>query len=160
MLPKLTIPPPEAPEPLPGYGLPNRPQLDWTFVAERMIAATNYWICTASPEGEPHAVPVWGFWHDNHFYFDGSPETLWARNLEANPAMSVHPPDAESVVIVEGAVRRLDDDDLTVAERDTLSAAYQAKYGMEGRPHYVLVPYLVVAWDSLNLGTMTRWRFE
>ena len=58
MLPKLIIPPPEPPEELPGYGLPDEPVLDWAFVAERMAAATYYWIATVDPDGEPHAVPL------------------------------------------------------------------------------------------------------
>jgi len=160
MLPQLTIPIPEAPAPLPDYGLPDKPQLDWSFVAGRMTAARNYWICTAAPDGQPHAVPVWGTWHGDRFYFDGSPDTRWHRNLAANPAIAVHLPDPESVVFIEGQVQVLHDHELAEETRDELAAIYRAKYDMDGRPHYVVEPRLVMAWDAMNLGTMTRWRFD
>ena len=79
MLPKLIIPPPEPPQPLAGYGLPDKPALDWSFVDERMAAAAYYWVTTAAADGRPHAAPLWGIWHENRLYFDGSPATRWAR---------------------------------------------------------------------------------
>jgi len=160
MLPKLLIPNPEPPRPLAGYGLPRTPQLTWAFVAERMAAARYYWIGTAGPDGRPHAMPVWGVWQGDRLHFDGSPETRWARNLVANPAVCVHPPDAESVVVIEGRARTLADDELTTAEWAELDGAYRAKYGMDGPPHWVVEPALVLAWDGIMLGTMTRWRWE
>lgn len=160
MLPQLIIPLPEAPAELPGYGLPDKPMLDWAFVAERMSAASYYWIATAGPDGEPHTVPLWGVWHDDRLHFDGSPETRWARHLRANPAVAAHPPDAENVVIIEGQARMLADDELTEGEWARLDNQYQAKYDSEGSPYWVVEPRLVLAWDGVRLGTMTRWRFE
>ena len=58
MLPKLMIPAPEAPKPIDGYGLPDAPQLDWSFVSEQMAAARYYWISTADTDDadapQPH----------------------------------------------------------------------------------------------------------
>ena len=106
MLQNLTIPAPESPQPIEGYGLPTTPQLDWSFVSERMAAAQYYWINTADTDDsdapQPHAAPLWGIWHGDRIHFDGSPQTRWARNLIAHPAIAVHPPDAENVVIIEG----------------------------------------------------------
>lgn len=90
MLPKLTIPPSEAPKPIDGYGLP----------------------------------------------------------------------DAENVVIIEGVARLLSDAELSAAEWAELDGAYAAKYGTQGSPRWVVEPRLVLAWAGVNLGTMTRWRFE
>jgi hypothetical protein len=160
MLPKLLIPAPEAPHPLEGYGLPKKPQLTWAFVAERMAAAQYIWVCTTGPDGRPHAAPLWGLWWGDRIHFDGSPQTRWARNLAANPAVAVHPPDAENVVIIEGVARTLADDALTAEEWAALDGAYQAKYGMEGSPYWYVEPRLALAWDGVRLGTMTRWRWE
>ena len=164
MLPKLTIPSPEAPKPIDGYGLPDAPQLDWSFVAEHMAAARYYWISTADTDDadapQPHVAPLWGVWHGDRVYFDGSPQTRWARNLADHPAIAVHPPDAENVAIIEGVARQLGDDELSAAEWAVLDGAYAAKYGMQGSPHWVVEPRLVLAWAGVNLGTMTRWRFE
>ena len=65
----------------------------------------------------------------------------------------------ENVVIIEGVARQLADDELSAAEWAELDKLYAAKYGMEGSPHWVVEPRLVLAWEGINLGTMTRWRF-
>jgi nitroimidazol reductase NimA-like FMN-containing flavoprotein (pyridoxamine 5'-phosphate oxidase superfamily) len=141
--------------------LPEEPVLDWSFVAERMAAATYYWITTASAAGQPHAAPLWGLWFEDRLYFDGSPATRWSRNLQANPAVAVHPPDAERVVMIEGTARMLGDDELTPAEWAQLDGLYRARYAVDfGSPYWVVEPRLVLAWDGTKLGTMTRWRFE
>lgn len=160
MLPTLVIPDPEAPRPIPGYGLPDRPALDWSFVAERMTAARYYWINTVDAQCRPHSAPLWGVWHGDRVHFDGRPQTRWARNLLTNPAVAVHPPDAEQVVMIEGLARPLADDELSAAGWAALDAPYRAKYAVaEGSPYWFVEPRLVLAWDGANLGTMTRWRF-
>lgn len=161
MLSKLIIPKPEPPRPIAGYPLPDAPQLDWSFVAERMTAATYYWVTSAAADGRPHAAPVWGVWFEDRLYFDGSPATRWARNLRASPTVAVHPPDAEQVVMVEGTARMLEDDELSATEWELLDGVYQTKYTLEqGSPFWVVQPRLVLAWDGPQLGTMTRWRFD
>jgi hypothetical protein len=49
--------------------------LPWSFARERLERAHNFWLCTASPAGRPHAAPIWGAWVDDRFYFEGSPAT-------------------------------------------------------------------------------------
>jgi hypothetical protein len=34
--------------------------LSWPEVAARLATARNYWLCTTTPSGAPHAAPVWG----------------------------------------------------------------------------------------------------
>jgi hypothetical protein len=34
--------------------------LSWPEVAARLAAARNYWLCTTTLSGAPHAAPVWG----------------------------------------------------------------------------------------------------
>jgi nitroimidazol reductase NimA-like FMN-containing flavoprotein (pyridoxamine 5'-phosphate oxidase superfamily) len=46
-------------------------------------------------------------WVDDRFYFDGAPKTRWARNLETNPAISVHIEQGAMVAIVEGQAERM-----------------------------------------------------
>lgn len=160
MVNKLVVPPPEPPHPLDGYGLPDAPVLDWSYVAERMAAARYYWISTSDGEGRPQVAPLWGIWHEDRVRFDGSPQTKWARNLVANPAIAVHPPDAENVVILYGVARMLGDDELTAAEWAKVDGLYKAKYQSDGSPYWIVEPRLVLAWDGVRLGTMTRWRFD
>ena len=64
------------------------------------------------------------------------------------------------MVIIEGVARQLADDELSAAEWAELDGLYATKYGMEGSPRWVVEPRLVLAWEGMNLATMTRWRFE
>jgi hypothetical protein len=35
--------------------------LSWPEVAARLAVTRNYWLCTTTPMGAPHAAPVWGW---------------------------------------------------------------------------------------------------
>jgi general stress protein 26 len=163
MLPELTIPQPQPPRDIPGYKLPqvNEQLLTWDFVARQADQAKYYWLATVSPSGQPHTVPVWGIWYMDRVHFEGSPQTRWARNLAQNTNIAVHLPDGEQVVIIEGKVQMIGDDELTSEEWNTLDSAYREKYSvLHGSPYYVVHPKKVLAWDTPSLATMTRWVFE
>jgi hypothetical protein len=52
--------------------------LSWPEVAARLAAARNYWLCTTTPSGAPHAAPVYAI----------SPQSamMWLlANYEASP---------------------------------------------------------------------------
>lgn len=162
MLAKLSIPNPCPPEKIPGYHLPENTDnlLSWAFVAQQMSQSRYYWLNTVSPNGHPHAVPVWGIWHENRVHFDGGPQTRWARNLMYNSQIAVHLPDGDKVVIIEGRVQILEDNDLDGTAWQQLDALYRAKYTLDhGSPYWVVHPQKVLAWDTETLESMTRWLF-
>src|SRR5688572_11509750 len=82
----------------------------WEDVEEKLREAPNYWVTTIGPAGRPHARPVDGVWV-GALVFGGSPDTRWVRNLQANPAISVHLPSGDDVVILEGTVELVADPD-------------------------------------------------
>lgn len=61
---------------------------------------------------------------EDQLFFSTHPETITARNLEANPALAVHLESGDQVVIVEGTATRLDDRPLLAQ----FGEAYEAKY--------------------------------
>jgi hypothetical protein len=141
-----------------GYGEPEQ-LLPWSFARERLEQAKNYWICTASLDGRPHAAPLWGAWVDEKLYFEGSPATRWGRNITSNPRASIHLESGDQVVIVEGAIE--DHDDVGEALATRVGDAFAAKYGgyrSQGRGFFVLVPRVVLGWSSFPKDA-TRWRF-
>ena len=150
---------PQAPA---SYAFSKRlkPLLPWSHVEERLERALNYWIATTRPDGRPHVTPVWGVWLDGALYMDGHPATRWARNLAANPALSVHLESGEDVVILEGSV----EDVITEAETGTrIIAAWDAKYGRllpdpSGGGIFRLRPRAVRAWSTSSLEDGTRWQ--
>lgn len=76
--------------------------LSWSQVAARLGPARDYWICTTTPSGAPHAAPVWGAVTGGTLYLFSERGTVKARNLAADPRVVVHLSDAEDVLIVRG----------------------------------------------------------
>jgi nitroimidazol reductase NimA-like FMN-containing flavoprotein (pyridoxamine 5'-phosphate oxidase superfamily) len=148
-----------------GYGIPEGKQglLPWSHVSERMANAQHYWICTVSPDRQPHATPVDGLWLENHLYFSGSPATRRNRNLAENSAVSVHLGDTSDVVILNGDAEELKLVSRSVAER--LAEAHAKKYGYGFKPEdfqagwHVFQPRLVLSWKEFPKDA-TRWQFE
>src|SRR5438445_13402684 len=94
-----------------AYGAPGGPDslLPWSYVEERVRVASNYWITTVGPDARPHARPVDGVWIDGALCFGGSPEPRWARNLMANPSISVHLSREAEAIILERTAQSLTD---------------------------------------------------
>jgi hypothetical protein len=139
---------------------PDARLLSWSHVVEQLEQALNYWIATTRPDGRPHVTPVWGAWMDDAFYFDGIYTARWARNLAANPAISVHLESGADVVIVEG----MGEDVVTDADVGArIVEAWAAKYGRllpdpVGGGMYRVRPRAVRAWSQFP-DDATCWRF-
>jgi hypothetical protein len=153
-----------------GYGVPETDEglLAWSWAVERLERALNYWFSTARPDGRPHAMPAWAVWVDEALYFEGSPATRRARNLAANPAVSVHLESGDEVVILEGESQEAGKPERQLAER--LAAAFGAKYGdtkWQYRPTpdqwdrgglWRLEPSVAFGWSDFPRD-VTRWLF-
>jgi hypothetical protein len=155
-----TEPRPSRPD-IEGYGIPGTAEglLPWSHATERLAAARNYWVSTTRPDGRPHAVPVWGVWVDETLFHGGGPATRKARNLASNPHVSVHLESGDEVVIVEGVVDKLTDDNADPDLLRRVDDAYEAKYGMRhGTPVWALRPRVAFGWTEYPT-TVTRWTF-
>ena len=151
------------------YGVNDSPEgmLGWGHVNDKMSAALNYWISSTRPGDQPHAVPVWGVWLDNTFYFDGGPTTRHSRNIKENPNVNVHLESGDQVVILEGQCYL--DPNLDDALLRRIADAYGEKYAEKGyKPEpsiwkgvgiFVLKPRSVIAWTNF-LVDPTKWVFE
>src|SRR5579875_3443496 len=98
---------PEVSRPyMPGYGVAGPDEgsglLSWSWAAERLTAARNYWVASAWPDGRPHVMPVWGMWDDAVLWFSSAVESRKAKNLIADPRCVVTTEDASDPVIIEG----------------------------------------------------------
>ena len=142
--------------------------LTWSFVESRMHAAQNYWIVSAAASGRPHAVPVWGAWLDDVFYFVGAGRKI--RNLRANPQAVVHLESADEVVIIEGSfqeikrrdeafLQRLDDDFVRKYEtyRPSENLDNAGSSGNVPVRLFAVFPTTVIAWSGFARNA-TRWR--
>ncbi len=154
-----------------GYGVPTAADglLEWTVVEARLVAAAQYWMATVRPDGRPHVVPRWGAWLDGRLWYDGSPETVHARNLAGNPSCALHLEDGWQAVIVEGDARRSVPPGLALGGR--IAAAFTEKYAERGYAPaadawegpdagglLVFSPRKALAWFDFP-ADMTRFRF-
>jgi hypothetical protein len=151
---------------MPGYGVQPANKgaglLPWTFVQEQMQAAHNYWVATTRPDASPHAAPVWGLWHAGAFYFSSGAESAKAGNLAANPAAVVHLESGDQVVILNGAVSEVGEQEAPLLK--ALDKEYKKKYqvpflGM-GKI-YRLKVQKALAWREGDFpSSATRWQFD
>jgi nitroimidazol reductase NimA-like FMN-containing flavoprotein (pyridoxamine 5'-phosphate oxidase superfamily) len=152
---------------MPDYGITasKKGLLSWEWVDEQMAKSRNYWICSASLAGKPHATPVWGVWLDRVLYFSCARSSRKARNLTANPEITVHLESGDDTVMLEGRASELTDKAL----RARMVEAYSAKYppfkpNPEAEPtnlYLAVKPRLVLAWREQDFtNSATRWRLD
>jgi nitroimidazol reductase NimA-like FMN-containing flavoprotein (pyridoxamine 5'-phosphate oxidase superfamily) len=142
--------------------------LPWAWAERRLAAARHYWLATTQRDGRPHCRPVWAVWLDRSLFFSTASRT--ARNLAAQPAISVHVEDHGEAVIVEGTAVELADR----RRLERVVAAYNPKYHADvdpdalPGPFHEVRPRVVFGWASdpsgldggaVFHGTATKWTF-
>jgi hypothetical protein len=137
-----------------GYVDNPKGMVPWDYVVNRLSESKNYWLCSVRPDGRPHSIPRWGIFLDDRLYYDGSPETIHASNIEQNPHVSVHLENADQAIIAEGICSPSGKPDPAFAKR--LAAIFGAKYtkfGYTPEPEqwdngglYIFTPTQVLAW--------------
>jgi nitroimidazol reductase NimA-like FMN-containing flavoprotein (pyridoxamine 5'-phosphate oxidase superfamily) len=138
-----------------GYGISPDPTglVPWGDVAAELAAARNYWIATVTPDGRPHATPIWGVWHEDRFYFGVDAQSQKSRNLEASSKAVVHLESGDNVVILDCDVRAEQDPERSAS----MLAAYASKYGLPADfsfdPVLVAVPHRVLTWQEADFPT-------
>lgn len=153
-----------------GYGVPKtaKGMMAWDDTRKLLEQARSYWLVTIDPDGKPHVVGQWGAWVDDRWYFEGSPETRWARNIARDPRIAMSLEKGTQAVMVEGRVERVPTLGRGVSTR--ITRQYGRKYGRvyDYRPKpeqwdqggYVLAPTKVFAWDVRGFPrSVTRYSF-
>jgi hypothetical protein len=137
--------------------------LEWSWAAERLEQARNYWVSTSRPDGRPHAMPVWGVWLDGSFYFGSGRNSAKSRNLAANPAIVVHLESGDETVILEGLAEVVLDDSL----RQRVGEVYGPKYDFtpdvsgEDDLWFVVRPERAYTWTERGYpGDATQFDFD
>jgi hypothetical protein len=150
-----------------GYADKPASTLTWDWVAEQLTLSKHYWLCSVRPDGRPHAVPRWGVFMDEKFYYDGSPETRHAQNLISNSHVSLHLENGEQAIILEGVAAPAEKPEPAFARR--LAQAIGEKYAAHGyKPEpsqwdegglFVFAPRQCIAW-SVFYENPTKFVFE
>jgi nitroimidazol reductase NimA-like FMN-containing flavoprotein (pyridoxamine 5'-phosphate oxidase superfamily) len=154
---------------MPGYGIAAPDQgsglLDWSWAAERLTAARNYWVATVWPTGRPHLMPVWAMWDDSMLWFSSAVGSRKTKNLRADPNCVITT-DASDPVIIEGQAAAVAEPGRLQRVIDLMNAKYathievgfldpsvNVTFGV--RPHRVFGMR-----DADFQGSPTRWIFE
>jgi hypothetical protein len=141
--------------------------ISWAEMRVRLVGARNYWVCTASPVGVPHAMPVWGVWVGERLWFSTGAGTVKARNLVVNPRVSVHLESASELVSLSGVAEVVPEG----VRPPEVQAAYAAKYALPrtgepativigSSPVFAVTPRRAYGWfEGAFEESMTRFRF-
>jgi PPOX class probable F420-dependent enzyme len=155
---------------MPGYGIAGPEAgsglLPWSWAAERLTAARNYWVASTWPDGRPHTMPVWGAWDDSALWFTSAVGSRKVRNLRADPRCSVTTEDASDPVIIEGTARVVTEEAAIRRVLDLMNAKYLSDMTLDfldpARNATIRVrPARVFAMLHGDFtGSPTRWRFD
>jgi PPOX class probable F420-dependent enzyme len=120
---------------MPGYGVRGPDEgaglLPWSWARERLLDSRHYWVVTLWPDGRPHAMPVWGIWSDDSFWFSSSVRSRKTRNVGADPRCVVTIEDALDPVVMEGTARVITDMDAVARFLELINAKYETDYALE-----------------------------
>jgi hypothetical protein len=153
-----------AAEPLRLYGaVADAEGLEWEWVQRQLDHAGTYWV-VARGSGHPHPRPVWGvFARDGLHLSIGSP--VLARDLAADPIVTVHLDSGTDVVVVEG-LATLESAEASRTHLDAYNLKYDWDYTIDQYgPLTHVQPERVMAWRSAGWAgrdgfqRVGRWRF-
>jgi len=158
---------------MPDYGVraDSWQPLPWHWAVAKLATGRNYWLVTASADGRPHALPVWAVWEESEhrIAFSCGPRSRKARNLRANPRVTVAVDDTVECLSLEGSAEVVTDP----RRRQEWADRYVAKYrplASELDAAFVLAHLVVEVTPERALAVIereqefatrpTRWRFE
>jgi hypothetical protein len=154
---------------MPGYGMQPAGEgtglLPWSWAEERLVASRNYWVVTRWPDGRPHAMPVWGIWHEATFWFSSSKPSRKSKNLSADPRCVVTTEDADNPVVVEGIAELVSGPGDLATLLALENAKYSTDYGIEmldpvANSAFRVRPQWVFGLQAGDFtGSPTRWGF-
>ncbi|MCG5469531.1 pyridoxamine 5'-phosphate oxidase family protein [Micromonospora sp. LAH09] len=81
---------------------PSIPPAD---VEERLSRELNVWLCTLRRDGSPHLTPVWFVYLCATFWVGCESRSVKARNVLADPRVSLALEGGDAPVVAEGAAR-------------------------------------------------------
>jgi F420H(2)-dependent biliverdin reductase len=81
--------------------------VDMATRAERLRAEPNIWLATSRPTGKPHLTPIWFVFVDDAVWICTGESAVKARNMAANPLVSIALEDGNAPVVGEGVAHRV-----------------------------------------------------
>lgn len=149
-----------------AYGVPaatSEQQLSWDWAGGELTAARNYWVCTTRPDGRPHAMPVWGLWLDDAFYFSTDPNSRKGKNIARDPRITVHLESGDDAVVLEGTATVVRDAAALRRFVEEYDRKYDIKVDTDNADYgvYALRPRQALAFREQDFpASATKWTFD
>ena len=156
---------------MPGYGIRPADEgsglLPWSWAVGQLRASHNFWVVTLWPDGRPHAMPVWGVWDtEGFFWFTSAVQSRKALNIANDPRCTVATEDEQHPVVLNGMGEIRTERAELARVIELFNAKYGTDYGMDFvepaknatirvRSHWAFG----VDADDFT-GSPTRWTFE
>ncbi len=154
---------------MPGYGVVGPSEgsglLPWSWAEDRLTSSHDYWVATTRPDGRPHVMPVWAVWDAGYLWFSSSLGSRKARNLDADPRLTMTTDNPLEPVVVDGTAARV----LELEARSRFIGLSNAKYGTdysvdfldpEVNATYRVTPVSVIGLVEANFtDSPTKWVF-
>ena len=155
---------------MPGYGILGPAEgsglLPWSWAEERLRESPRYWVATVAPDGRPHVMPVWAVWDAGCLWFSSSLGARKARNLDADPRLTMTTDNPLEPVVVDGTGERIIDLDARARFLCLLNAKYDTDYAVDFLDPTVNGTYRVRPVTVIGLveadftGSPTKWVFS
>jgi hypothetical protein len=140
--------------------------LPWSWAADKLAEAHNFWLVTVRPDGRPHARPHWCIWLADGLWFTTGSQAV--KSLRVNSQVSINLENGSEVLILEGTAEQVS----TTADLERFVETYNTKYGHTARlaggeiadadgpigPAMRVRPRTVYGWRA-DMKDATRWRF-
>ncbi|MET7375708.1 pyridoxamine 5'-phosphate oxidase family protein [Micromonospora arida] len=81
------------------------PSIPPAGVQERLSRDLNVWLCTVRRDGSPHLTPVWFVYLSATFWVGCEGRSVKARNVVADPRVSLALESGNAPVVAEGTAR-------------------------------------------------------
>ncbi len=149
-----------------GYGIAAADEgkglLPWSWADERLRGRQIWWLATVRPSGAPHLMPIWAVWLGDGVAFSTDGDSRKARNIAANPRVSIVPERGTQSVILEGVAELLPPE-----RKDEFVAAYNATWEIDisemDSPAFLIRPVKAFGFVDEDDGfplNATRWTFS
>lgn len=103
--------PPEPPTT--GRGLLDTSRPDDAHTAQRLTDEPVVWFGSTRPDGRPHHVPVWFWWHDPEMVIFSTDGAQKLHNIDHTPSVALHLDAAQGgrdIVLAEGTATVVEDE--------------------------------------------------
>ncbi len=155
---------------MPGYGVAPPDEgpgpLEWSWAESAFAESRNYWVVTCWPDGRPHAMPVWGVWDENQFWFSSAKNSRKIKNLLDDPRCVVAAENATDPLVLQGTATLVGDASSLERFIALINAKYGTDYGTDMVDPASTATVKIAPASMFGLrqedfsGSPTRWIFE